>query len=73
MECIFKDNAANIIIAHNHPQGKVEPSTEDVDFTIEIINLCRKVKVNVNDHIIVGENDALSMASNIKYAMYFDN
>ena len=72
MECVFKDNASNIIIAHNHPKGNVEPSVEDIDFTLEIIQLCRKVKVLVNDHIIVGNGKALSMVSDIRYSMFFD-
>ncbi len=72
MECIFKDNASNIIIAHNHPKGSVDPSHEDIDFTLEIIQLCRKVKVNVNDHIIVGANETLSMVSDLRYSMFFD-
>ena len=73
LECVFKDNAANIILAHNHPNGNKRPSNSDVDFTLEIINLCRKVKTNVNDHIIVGANGAFSMASDLEFAMYFDN
>ena len=72
MECIFKDSASNVIVAHNHPKGDVTPSLEDIRFTIDIINLCRQVKVRVNDHIIVGENEVLSMATDINYSMYFD-
>ena len=73
MECIFKDSASNVIIAHNHPKGDAKPSIEDINFTLEIINICRKVNVRVNDHIIVGENEVFSMANDIECAMYFDN
>ena len=73
LECVFKDTASNIILAHNHPGGKNRPSNSDIDFTLEIINLCRKVKTNVNDHIIVGTDGAFSMANDIEYSMYFDN
>ena len=73
MECIFKDGAANVIIAHNHPNGGVKPSAQDLNFTLEIINICRKVNINVNDHIIVGEREVFSMANDINYSMYFDH
>ena len=73
LECVFKDSAANIILAHNHPSGGNRPSSADVNFTLEIINLCRMVKTKVNDHIIVGSNGAFSMASDIEYAMFFEN
>lgn len=72
MECIFRDNASNIIIAHNHPTGDAIPSAEDIDFTVEILNLCRKINIRLNDHIIVGRNDVLSMVSDIRYSTYFD-
>ena len=72
MECIFKDSAANIILAHNHPKGEARPSGEDINFTLELIGLCRKVKVRINDHIIVGSDSAYSMASDIEHAMFFD-
>ncbi|MBR4241710.1 MAG: DNA repair protein RadC [Eubacterium sp.] len=72
MECIIKNNAANIIIAHNHPKGSNQPSPQDINFTIDLLALCRKIKVSLNDHIVVGENGALSMADDIRYSMYFD-
>lgn len=73
MECIFKDSASNVIIAHNHPKGEAKPSLEDVSFTLEIINICRKVNVRVNDHIVVGEDEVFSMANDIEFSMYFDH
>lgn len=73
MECIVKDSASNIVLAHNHPSGDNRPSLQDRSFTLEVVGLCRKIKVKVNDHIIVGENGAFSMANDIEYAPYFDN
>ena len=71
MECIFKDGAANVILAHNHPNSDANPSHADIDFTVELFGMCRKVKVNVVDHIIVGENEVISMATDIRYATFF--
>ena len=72
LECVFKDGASNIIIAHNHPKGPSKPSLNDINFTSELIGLCRKINVRLNDHIIVGEKDVTSLANNLSTAMFFD-
>ena len=72
MECIIKDGAANVILAHNHPCGDNTPSIDDISFTVNMIGMCRQIKVNFNDHIVVGENGALSMATDIRYSTFFD-
>lgn len=73
IECALKDNASSIIIAHNHPHGKALPSNADINFTLEVIDLMRKLDIDVNDHIIVGESDVVSMNSDVRYMLYFDN
>ena len=72
VHCVLVDKAASVIIGHNHPKGGCEPSGADIDATIEITNLFRKLKIRLADHIIVGENDALSMRTRINLADYFD-
>ena len=72
MECIIKDGAANVILAHNHPCGENTPSGEDINFTLNLLAMCRQIKVDLNDHIIVGNNGTLSMATDIRYSNYFD-
>lgn len=57
------DNAAAIIIAHNHPSGNVDPSEDDKHLTHSLINACKVVDVTVLDHIIVGHNMAHSFAA----------
>jgi len=47
-------NAANIILAHNHPSGHSEPSHADKEVTTLIKNALALIDVNVVDHIIVG-------------------
>ncbi len=71
-ECILRDNPRNAIIAHNHPNGSANPSAEDVNFTIELLNLLRTMHVRLNDHIIVGKNETKSMSSMLQYANFFD-
>ncbi len=72
IECVIKDNAASVIIAHNHPKGDSTPSDTDIAFTIEILQLLRKLGVKLNDHIIVGKKDICSMNSITKYMLYFE-
>ncbi len=56
----LKENAAALILAHNHPSGKAEPTEEDIKTTEELIGLGDQLGVSVLDHIIVG-NKAVSM------------
>ena len=62
MEVVLRDNAAGVIIAHNHPNGSAEPSVADNAITSEIVGNLRKVCVNVIDHIIVGSEECQCMS-----------
>jgi DNA repair protein RadC len=44
--------AAAIIIAHNHPSGKLEPSVEDENITRRLKEVGEIVGIQVLDHII---------------------
>ncbi|MDP9896330.1 DNA repair protein RadC [Variovorax boronicumulans] len=55
-------NASAVILAHNHPSGKVEPSEADVAVTRVLKDALALVDVQVLDHIVVGHNRAASMA-----------
>lgn len=58
---IFKaallSNAANIILAHNHPSGDCTPSKEDILLTERVMEAGRLLGVLLLDHIIFGEGD----------------
>lgn len=56
----LKENAAAVILAHNHPSGSSEPTEEDIKTTEDLINLGDQLGVSMLDHIIVG-NKAVSM------------
>ena len=55
-------NASAVILAHNHPSGKVEPSEADVTLTRVLKEALALVDVQVLDHFVVGNNRAASMA-----------
>lgn len=47
-------NAFAIIVAHNHPSGIVEASSEDIATTKQLISAGKIMGVSVVDHCIVG-------------------
>ncbi len=49
------DNAAAIILAHNHPSGVAEPSQSDIQITRRLISALELVDIRVLDHLIVGD------------------
>jgi DNA repair protein RadC len=58
----LQENAAAVILCHNHPSGHVSPSPDDLRLTEELKSVLSKIDVRVVDHIIVGGNGYFSMA-----------
>lgn len=48
----IRDNATAIIIAHNHPSGNLDPSSEDREVTKRIVEAGNILGIPVLDHII---------------------
>ena len=57
----LQSKASAIIIAHNHPDGIALPSNDDITTTKVICRTLAALNVRVVDHIIVGDNDFVSM------------
>jgi DNA repair protein RadC len=55
-------HAAVAILVHNHPSGNAEPSQADHQLTTELQKVLGLVGVKVVDHMIVGENEVVSLA-----------
>ena len=55
-------HASSLVLVHNHPSGKIEPSREDYEITQKIKAACQTVSVRILDHIIVGENQYFSFS-----------
>jgi DNA repair protein RadC len=49
----FLHDAMSFIIAHNHPHGKLEPSSEDMKLTQKIKDISEKLDLHFVDHIII--------------------
>lgn len=54
------NNAASIIIAHNHPSGNPEPSNEDISITRKLVEAGKIMDIPVFDHIIIAGNNYTS-------------
>ena len=54
--------AAAVVLAHNHPTGRVRPSRADEALTRGLRAALALVDVRVLDHVIVGPGQAISMA-----------
>ncbi len=51
----------DIILAHNHPSGNLNPSANDVFFTEKIVKAASVLGINVLDHIIMTRYNFVSM------------
>jgi len=51
----IEDRAASIIIAHNHPSGCVEPTTDDIEITSKLKEAGRLLGIKVQEHIVVSK------------------
>lgn len=63
IEAVLRHKAANVILAHNHPSGQLKPSKDDVSLTLTLQRSLFPLGIRLVDHVIVGENSSVSMAS----------
>ncbi|MCB2264464.1 MAG: hypothetical protein LGR52_16235 [Candidatus Thiosymbion ectosymbiont of Robbea hypermnestra] len=54
--------AVRAIMVHNHPSGDVTPSENDQDLTDHFIQVGKFLKVEVVDHLVIGDEDYRSLA-----------
>lgn len=60
MEIVFKSNASNVIICHNHPSGNATPSYSDNKLTKAVLTTLTLNGITLLDHIIISDNDYYS-------------
>ncbi|MEE0927781.1 MAG: DNA repair protein RadC [Acutalibacteraceae bacterium] len=73
LERVLKTEATAVVLAHNHPGGVAIPSPQDLLTTEQIAKALSTVSVNLIDHIIVADDDYISMAQSAKFAHIFGN
>ena len=55
-------NAANLILAHNHPSGDPEPAAEDRAITERLRHAADLLGITVLDHVVIGDGTFRSFA-----------
>lgn len=55
------ENAASVVLVHNHPSGNLEPSREDIQITKQLAEAGRIIGIPVHDHIIIAGDSYTSL------------
>ncbi len=58
----IQDNAAGIIIAHNHPSGTLEASRADIQITQRLKEVSKLVGIELLDHVIISKEGYYSFS-----------
>jgi DNA repair protein RadC len=56
----IKDNAASIILAHNHPSGDAHVSERDIAITKRLQECAKVLGITILDHVVVGDGELYS-------------
>lgn len=65
VEHILRENAAGVIMAHNHISGSSKPSKEDIETTSAVSKALKAVEIRLVDHIIVAGGEYCSIMENV--------
>ena len=60
VEASMRRGAAAIVLAHNHPNGRVQPSEHDKILTRAIVLAAETIQLRVLDHLIVSAQEVFS-------------
>ena len=61
-KCAIENNAASVMLCHNHPSGNVIPSNADKQITNNLIKAGAFLEIKILDHIIIGNDNYFSFA-----------
>ncbi len=53
----LEHNAAAMVVAHNHPSGKLQPSPQDHKLTRTLYQACAFMNIRLLDHLIIGQSE----------------
>ncbi len=68
VEIALDANASSAVLAHNHPSGLAVPSVEDIQTTRRVAEALAMVDVILADHIVVADEDYVSMVKSRYYS-----
>lgn len=63
--CLVK-RASSVLLFHNHPNGSVEPSSDDIRFTTMLQRELELIGSNLAEHLIVNGTDYLALLKYIR-------
>lgn len=58
----IEQNAASVILVHNHPSGNLKPSPSDIEITKKMMKAGLLLEITVLDHLIVNNRSFISFA-----------
>lgn len=66
----LRSGAVKVLLAHNHPDGFCNPSSQDLRTTSILFEELHRIGVELTDHIIVAPDDVYSMVENNMFPAY---
>lgn len=73
IEYTLVTKASCIVMAHNHPSGIALPSDQDIAITEQVKVALSNIGVRLVDHIIIADNDYISLYQTNKYKYIFSD
>ncbi|KOP25447.1 hypothetical protein AMR41_16395 [Hapalosiphon sp. MRB220] len=58
---VIRQGATRLIVAHNHPSGNLEPSSEDIELTRQLLAGAKFLAIPLLDHLILGDGNYQSL------------
>jgi len=58
---VLRQGATRVVVAHNHPSGSLEPSSEDITLTRQLLEGAQFLGVPLLDHLILGHGEFRSL------------
>lgn len=57
----LRRDARGMILAHNHPSGRLEPSAGDIEATARLAGVCGEIGIDIADHLIFSGVECVSL------------
>jgi len=58
---VLRQGATRVVVAHNHPSGSLEPSSEDITLTRQLLEGAQLLGIPLLDHLILGHGEFRSL------------
>lgn len=59
VETAIRRGASTVVLMHNHPDGRLFPSDEDLETTFRLQNVCEAMEIKLLEHVLVAGGEAL--------------